>query len=358
MKHGVIPQSSLAALSLLWLAGACRDAPTTPRAPATLVAAAVSGDREAGPSCPAFTVRDLGPGRAEDINDDGDVVGTNGRAVMWTARGALVDLGPGVANGINKHGVVVGTSSPIPGIGGLPFVWTQANGVRDLPLDEFFESGQAYAINDHGLIVGSEVSDAFERGQGLYWPTPDEIGHLASGVDLTAGFDVNKRGVVAGFTAAISFQTAAVYWPTPSSVFVDIGGLPTSGLTQALAYGLNDRNEIVGWSLTQTSEFEDETHAFLWTPEAGMRDLGTLGGTFSQAADINARGQVVGVSKLAGDGATHAFLWTDALGMIDLGTLDGATDSRATAINRKGEVVGESGGHAVVWTLAKGCALR
>jgi probable HAF family extracellular repeat protein len=41
-------------------------------------------------------------------------------------------------------------------------------------------------------------------------------------------------------------------------------------------------------------------------------DLGTLGGTFSSAAAVNANGQVVGDSYLAGDTADHAFSWTAA----------------------------------------------
>ena len=37
-------------------------------------------------------------------------------------------------------------------------------------------------------------------------------------------------------------------------------------------------------------------------------DLGTLGGRFSRALDINDHGQVVGISTLA-NGQTHATLW-------------------------------------------------
>jgi len=40
-----------------------------------------------------------------------------------------------------------------------------------------------------------------------------------------------------------------------------------------------------------------------------MIDLGTLGGTVSQAWEVNASGQVVGSSTLAGDAVTHAVLW-------------------------------------------------
>ena len=68
-------------------------------------------------------------------------------------------------------------------------------------------------------------------------------------------------------------------------------------------------------------------------------DLGTLGGTRNFAFGINARGQVMGRSRLANN-QTRAFLW-EAGTMTDLGTL-GGTFSRAWAINARGQVVGES----------------
>ena len=73
-------------------------------------------------------------------------------------------------------------------------------------------------------------------------------------------------------------------------------------------------------------------------------DLGTLGGTFSQALGINDKSEVVGFSSLPGDNVVHAFLWRKGV-MIDLGTLSGTDatrNSRAFSINESGEIAGES----------------
>ena len=72
-----------------------------------------------------------------------------------------------------------------------------------------------------------------------------------------------------------------------------------------------------------------------------MKDLGTLGGTFSEADALNDSGDVVGKSFVAGDPGWHAFLWKHGV-MTDLGTLPGDTFSQALSINAKGQIVGQS----------------
>src|SRR5262249_58544724 len=105
------------------------------------------------------------------------------------------------------------------------------------------------------------------------------------------------------------------------------------------------------------------THAFFWSPEAGMVDLGTLnppgGLAFSRAFAINDHDQVVGVSE-NGTGVPHAFLiQMDSQGRVasrrDLGVPDGFEETVAQSINNAGQVVGfaftlrGSIRHAVFW---------
>ena len=101
-------------------------------------------------------------------------------------------------------------------------------------------------------------------------------------------------------------------------------------------------------------------HAFLWSAETGLQDLGTLGGSNSIATAVNDHGTVVGYSETT-EGPQHAFLWTADTGMQDLGVPgNGFYDiSNARSINNRGEVSGVianmSGGLATFyWNAATG----
>ena len=102
---------------------------------------------------------------------------------------------------------------------------------------------------------------------------------------------------------------------------------------------INDCGQGVGISQNKaTGRFE----AFL--EERGKREsLGTLGGSFSVAHDINNRGEIVGGALTKGDGAFHAFIYRENQ-LFDLNELldhDGGWELlQAVSINNGGEILG------------------
>ena len=75
-------------------------------------------------------------------------------------------------------------------------------------------------------------------------------------------------------------------------------------------------------------------------------ELGTLGGASSSANDINRHGVVVGWANTP-SGQRHAFRWTVQGGMTDLGTLPGDDWSQACCNTEDGQVLGTSGSSSV-----------
>jgi probable HAF family extracellular repeat protein len=78
-----------------------------------------------------------------------------------------------------------------------------------------------------------------------------------------------------------------------------------------------DGSAIVGEFEFQVRPFH-LYHAFRWTAEPGMLDLGTLGDAQSRALATNSDGSVVGLTS------NHAFRWTPQTGIQDLNQLVGA----------------------------------
>ena len=113
----------------------------------------------------------------------------------------------------------------------------------------------------------------------------------------------------------------------------DLGSL---GGSFSMALGVNARGEVTGNSFTAGDQ---APHAFIYS-DGKMLDLGTLGGTSSYADAIDDQGQVFGTTYTAGNASLRAFVYANGK-MTDLGPLAGAS-SHAQSVNAAGEVAGSA----------------
>jgi probable HAF family extracellular repeat protein len=94
----------------------------------------------------------------------------------------------------------------------------------------------------------------------------------------------------------------------------------------------------------------------IWYAAGGSKDLGTLGGEYSSARDINATREVVGIST-ASNGVNTAFFWSESLGMLQLPLGKGLRWAAANSLSDVRPdgtrlIVGtDSRGNAVAWVV-------
>ena len=152
-------------------------------------------------------------------------------------------------------------------------------------------------------------------------------GNISAGQSINSGFFIVGGSFVAGFVPH-AFRANAT---------LNLTDLGTLGGEFSNAWDINDHGVITG----EASNAAEDVHAFVLA-SAGMQDIGTLGGMTSIGRSINESGQVAGESRIGTGQATRAFRFTNGVGMINLGTLSGGTTSSGYGINNNGQVVGES----------------
>src|SRR5688572_8622482 len=112
------------------------------------------------------------------------------------------------------------------------------------------------------------------------------------------------------------------------------------------ARDINNLGHVVGSSLNAAGV----TVPFLWDPENGMRDLSVLAGVELWPTAINDHGQIVGTAFTP---TVRSLLWDPLTGLHDLGNLD------PVALNNNGQVVGNGWGaaegeYAAIWDRVNG----
>lgn len=316
-------------------------------------------------SAQVYTVTDLGQLSPTAINIWGQVAGNrNGHAFLWSRWNGTRDLGvlPGgtfsSATSINDLGEVVG-SGDLPTTAScdgflipqtVAFLWTRTHGMQSLgsvatggyPACVF--SSYAWDINALGQVTGTQGKSSTTYVDGFLWTKAAEMTLLDGGVFNSAAYGINITGQMvgkSGFFLSLDSQPELDAEGAFATIW-DKGQLTEIGERCSIAVDINDFRQVVGWFQSGGTNCSRGVvpHAFLWTKEGGIQDLGLLpGATTSVANKINLFGQVIGSS----DGTP--FIWTQRSGMQDLNSLipvsSGWTLSTATGINAWGQIVGE-----------------
>ena len=181
---------------------------------------------------------------------------------------------------------------------------------------------EANDINDLGVVVGTCEYGGFvwDRENGLLLLSTDSI--------KVTPRAVNNLGYVTGSFSSPDFEGSHAFIWSP------LAGLQDLGIDDRTtrAYDINDNNQIVG-------TYDNGRNGFIWDEINGMQDIGNLGQPGVNVNDINNFGQIVGSSKTS-SGEFHAFIWDNINGMQDLWS-SGCELIRAFAINESGQIVGD-----------------
>lgn len=328
-----------------------------------------------------YDVRDLGtfgglPTIALDIDKHGAVFGRYGtglaqRSFRFTEAGGYEDLGN--VNGAafqfltaNDHGLLNG--SVFTPSGQRSAAWVPGAGF--VLLDPDFP-GNTLGNNDRGEVAGTRF-EAPGVSRAFVWSEKEGFRLVPVSIDdavviRSTAADVNNVGVVAGtvgFTTAGINRSRAYIWDEASgTTMLPVVGPANFGVTHISDEGLvlgaaQTRRPLPGEVQTNPLASNPGTipvHAWKWSVEGGLVDLGTLGGGHSVAWNADRAGNVYGWASDAA-GTQHAVKWPVNGGIVDLGSLGGNTVTGG--LNKHGVVAGWSMAgdgiaHAVVFTPRK-----
>jgi probable HAF family extracellular repeat protein len=303
----------------------------------------------------ARSIRDLGTlgganSIARAINQSGQIVGEAETAAGLTHAfiftpwvGRMQDLGTlggrfSFAGGLNSRGQVVGASTTVAddASGGVhAVIWDQGR-IRALPPSpSAFQSDNALAINDNGVIVGGSNDGP------VIWQN-GTVRHLfATGNGFASGIN-NSNVIVGNVSDTGNFHGFIIRNGVATNLDNVVG-------PQSSADAVTDSGNVVGGYFPVGSE---RPHGFLYNYFSGrVIDLGVFQGGFSLAHGVSPSGLVAGDG---GNQSTQAVFWDNNHVLRALGFLPGGTFSSAFGINDGGTAVGLSGtaqfnNHAVAW---------
>ena len=213
-----------------------------------------------------------------------------------------------------------------------------AYSLTDLGVVKDMQTSEVFAINQWGHVGGTGYNGLESCAFHYFNKSMEDAGGVNS-----RGFGISSTNLVVGdafFGPAMEARSHAAIFS--AGVAKDLGVL--KGQVYSRANGANAIGQVVGFSGLQRDS--SESRAFMWTYQTGMKDIGTLGGSYAQANAINEAGFITGTAQTwAMFVTTHAFIYqASATGgqMRDLGMLGSGLSSYGMAINAYNHVAGYS----------------
>jgi probable HAF family extracellular repeat protein len=206
----------------------------------------------------------------------------------------LGDLSPGLGcagEGIDPSGLVVGNGN-LPGFINHAIARDPDGRIRDLGTlsDPAFNSS-AIDVNGTGHIVGVGIIDEEYTAHAFLLESGGEMTDLGTLADHSFVPKLREAGADERAALSLRQEWRSLLLRTTHTRLVRG---PISS-----AEAINDVNQVVGFSTVASAWI----HAFFFTRDEGMIDLGTLGGESSWAFDVNNSHCIVGSSQVA-DGAS------------------------------------------------------
>ncbi len=277
--------------------------------------------------------------------------------------------GAGSTAGFTPLGTV-GTSGAGSALGPQSTMSAQGKGITHYYMVDLGTLGgtasAANSVNNRGWIAGLSKLAGDTKVHAILWVDGKKVNlGTLGGPNSAVGWPVkNVRGELAGFSDVAQTDPLAENFCGFGSPNLCAGftwknnvltPLTTLGGNNSFAAAVNDAGQVVGFAETAARASTCgapqvlDYYATIWRPDGHPRVLPPLNGdTVSQAVAINNAGAAVGASGPCGPpnnigyGTAHALLWRSSGQPTDLGTLGGTTANIATAINDKGEIVGQS----------------
>ena len=258
--------------------------------------------------------------------------------VVVLAAGCAIDLGTlggdfSQAADINDRGVVVGYAFTAAN---EQHAYRQAPGHRKVDLNGDFVRSDAVAVNRSGVTVGYayEHDDGIERA--VLWDRAGVAHDLGAG-DESRATDINDDGVVVGNITTLAVAQLGWVWDPAVGEIEMLPHAYPGGEEFQQAEGINNDGTIVGTE-DEPGSGAGSGSVFWVGPDHRPVGLAGLGATYSNAFDINDRGDIVGV--INGDHSQRAIVWlAPAYEPLDI-TPPGAPYGTAFGINDRRQVVG------------------